>query len=201
MQQAEILAAVRGIIDDPDGSFCPAAELSFHLAEAALDFSKRSRLLRSCKASTQTASQARITLPDDCLEIVKLVGADGTELRLMDGAPLPGSVLDDTGKPSHYIRSLDGYNLLRLWPTPTESSALTLYYIAFTRDDQAIPYTYHGSLVWGTAARAAAKSTNPSDQPKIAQFAGAYEKGLRAAGLEASKNFSSKSRVIPYRNF
>lgn len=202
MTEAEILAAVRGLIDDPDGDFCPAPELSFHLGEVALDFSRRSKAVRKSKTQSIPADTTNHTLPDDCLDIRKITRSDGTEVVLMTSVGLDGDALDDTGTYADaYVRDLNGYNTIRLYPIPTSSDTFTLYYSAFTRDSQVIPHLYHGTLVWGASAKALAKSTNPGDQPKMAQFAAAYEAGLQVAAADVGRNFSSKSRTIPYRHF
>lgn len=204
MLSADIAARVRGLIADRTGAFCPDEELTFHIEETCLDFSKRSRAVRvrdTMAVSVYVAPNVSITLPSDCWNLLKITRDDDVELFPLDSRRMDNADLTVTGTPSHYIRDLTGYNLIRLYPQPDTSNTLTLYYAALTRDDQVIPDIYHGTLVWGAAARAIAKSTNPADASKIAQFASAYEAGLREASLDAAKNYSNHSRTIPYRNF
>ena len=196
MTKDEIIAQAYSIIDDLDGTI-PPAEMSLHLEDVALDFSRRARVMREQKAVSFFADRAILTLPEDCHEIVRVIDSRNEELCPLSKGELPRSFEDDSAAvPEYYTRDFTGPEQILLYPKPTANGALTLYYIQqhVVGQDLLIPARYHLTLVYGLASKALTRSHNPEDQAKLARFGGAYEAGVQEAFKEASRNFSSRPR-------
>ena len=196
MTKDEIIAQAYSIIDDADGAI-PPAEMGLHLEDVALDFSRRSRVMRTQKAVAFFADRAILTLPEDCHEIIRVIDSRNEELCPLSKAELPRSFEDDSAAvPEYYTRDYTGPEQIMLYPRPTAAGTLTLYYIQqhVVGQDLLVPSRYHLTLIFGLASKALARSHNPEDQAKLARFGGAYESGVTEAFNEASKNFSSRPR-------
>ena len=203
MTKDEIIAQAYSIIDDPDGTI-PPAEMSMHLEDVALDFSTRSRVMRGKKAVAYFADREILTLPEDCHELVRVIDSQGRELGPLSKPDLSDHWESDTAAtPEDYTRDFTGPDQITLYPKPTAAGTLTLYYVQqhHVGQELLIPARYHLSLVYGLASKALARSPNPEDQEKLARFGTAYEAGVQAAALQASKNFSSHTRRVRSQAF
>ncbi len=206
MTEAELIAAGYGLIDDLKGKFSPEAEMRLHLHEVARDFAKRSRVMRKQQPVTYLTT-GFLTLPEDCQELIQVLRSDGRKVCPKSATQLETCYGEDwqaqAGIPDYYTRDLTGVDQIRFSHIPTEAGAVTLTYIQGHVIGQPIELhnRYHGALLWGLAAKALAKSGNPTDQPKIAQFSAAYEAGLQEAARDAAKSFSNHTRRVPSTYF
>lgn len=209
MTNAEMMARAYGLIDDPKGKFVAEAEMSLHLEEVARDFAARTRVMRQPAKLVSYLTTGYLTLPEDCEELLKVLRSDGTEIRPLSAAQMRLAYGEDwetqEGEPDHYTRDLTGPDKIRFSHIPTATGDVTLSYVqghvVGSEDGIEIPSKYHVTLIWGTAAKALAKSSNPGDQVKLAQFSAAYEAGVLRASSEASRSWSRHARTIPYSNF
>lgn len=196
MTNDEMIAHAYGLIDDPDGAI-PPAEMALHLEDIALDFSKRSKVMRKDKQVSFLADKPKLILPEDCYELIRVLDANNREVLPCTRAQLSETFETDSATvPDGYLRELTGPDMVWLYPKPTTTGTLTLYYFAqhVVGSPIEIPHSYHLTLVWGLAAKAISKSGNPADQAKVERFAKAYEAGVMAARGEAFHNFSSRPR-------
>ena len=204
MTEAEILQHVQGLIDDPDGDFCAPPELRLHLYDVAIDLSKRSRVMRRTQAVAYDADQAILTLPEDCYEVLRIVDANYDPLVEVSHADLPRRFETNRGPmPLRYYRDLTGIDELGLDPIPSKAGNLILTYtrVQVAGSNLIIPSQYHLSLIYGAAAKALIRSSNPIDAPKMQQYAAAYEAGVLEAANDANRDFSNlPQRVRPWRD-
>lgn len=202
MTPSEIIAQAYSIIDDPDGTI-PPAEMSLHLEDVALDFSRRSQVMRSQKAVAYFSDHSILTLPEDCHEIIRVINSRNEEICPVSKAELPYAFENDTSEsPEYYTRGYTGPEQVMLYPKPTAGGTLIIYYVQqhVVGQDILIPSRYHLALVYGLASKALARSSNPEDQEKCSRFGTAYEAGVESARAESSADFSSQPRTTPYRH-
>lgn len=206
MNAAEITALARSLIEDPNAEYCSHAELDLYYDETALDFTRRTHVMRT-SMSLAYDTTGLVSLNADVLEVLRLLDSNNRVINRISH-PLTGDgelpyVWETTTAtvPTHYFRSLSSPNQLRLYPRPTATGTATLYYVQQHRPGYSLtlPARHHMGLAWGIAAMALMKSSKPSDEARMKRFAALYEAEVIEALGDHAANFESQPPDIPYR--
>ena len=107
--------------DSVEGSYWSRDEIARYLNEGQRDFVRRTQSLRGHSPIMAREDSDTYTLPEDCAEILRVEGTDGTQIQGTTSSQLGASVSDlqaQSGNPQYFYSDLVGSGFLQFWPRP-----------------------------------------------------------------------------------
>jgi len=124
----EVRESVRRTLQDTDGNYWSDDELNDYIDEGQLEFVRHTAALRGEAPITVKENQDAYTLPEDCIEILRVEDSEGNALVPTTSNDLQrrcGNFRNRTsttgGKPEWYYSDLDGEGTIRFYPRPNPS--------------------------------------------------------------------------------
>jgi len=154
-----LIAQVRTQLQDAEGNYWTDEEITQYLDEGQLEYCRKARSLRGEAPITRRENQDVYTLPEDCLEILRIEDSEGIEIRRISSdlaeraysnfRSRTGSTAASGSTDVRFGYSdLDGFGKIRFYPRPNPSIEETGVSIV-AEEDTSVYIGQFGGLLGG----------------------------------------------------